>query len=303
MYKSEKCSTFAGEMKRAFGLIGLVQWLLFCVVAVWGQVVTNADCYEEGQKAVITYSLDKKANIDLQMSLNNGSFQTLSRTSLSGDVGTNVSKGKNKKIVWDVLKECNSLVGDVQFRVVPSESLDDYNKRIAKENYQRTGYPATCRGFFDSQGTWSISFADIGIGVGVLDKKAQVPIYFGLGTFRYKFVELTVIAFSWETTSFADTFSSNSYSYSSYSYSTTPSSDTKIYWEPQLRFVLPMTDRWGFVVAGGPSLDVMADYDRWSFTATGRFRYGLSLLQMDLFAGYEHRMIVAGLSLSLKWGR
>ena len=288
MHISGKSSTFAAEMRKGLVIIGL----LVSVVTVWGQTVTNADCYEEGQKAVVTYSLDKKANIDLQMSLNNGAFQTLDRTSLSGDVGTNVRKGKNKKIVWDVLKDCNSLVGDVQFKVVPSESLDDYNKRISKENYYRTGYPATCRSYYDHISTWSVSFMDVGIAGGVRDHEGQVPLYFGIGTFRYKFFEVSVIAFKVELRSAALSYDINS------NYET-----PDFYWEPQVRFVLPVTDSWAVVLAGGPSLNITANYDRWSFATTLRARYAMSLAQMDLFAGYEHQACVAGISISLKWGK
>ena len=265
----------------------------FNVVTCLGQTVTNADCREENQKAIVTYSLDKEANIDLQVSLNNGAFQTLDRTSLSGDVGTNVRKGKNKKIVWDVLRDCNSLVGDVQFRVLPSESLDDYNKRIRREQYQRTGYPATCNSYFSNVGTWSISFADVGVAGGIRDREGQAPLYFGLGTFRYKFFEVSVVAFACELTSAAASYEIIRYA------------DVQFYWEPQVRFILPMTDHWAFVFAGGPSLSLGDVYgrDRWSFTATARARYALRLAHVDLFAGYEHHTAVAGISVSLKWSR
>lgn len=274
-------------MRKVFGII----LSLLCVVAVYGQTVTNADCYEENQKAIVTYSLDKKANVDLQVSINNSAFQSLDRTSLSGDVGTNVKKGTHKKIVWDVLKDCNSLVGDVQFRVVPSESLDDYNKRIKKAQYQRSGYPATCNAYFSEVGTWSISFLDGGLAGGIHDQKGKVPMYFGLGTFRYKFIEIAPIAFSWELTSASR--DADSYTYYS--------SDSDIYWEPQLRFLLPMTSKWAFVFSGGPSLK-LGDKE-WSYAVTARARYGMRLLNMDLFAGYEHETIVAGLHLSLNFGR
>lgn len=284
---SIKSCTFARQMKKIVVTIGL----LMGFVTVWGQTVTNADCYEENQKAVVIYSLDKEANIDLQVSINNSAFQTLDRTSLSGDVGTNVKKGKDKKIVWDVLKDCNSLVGDVQFRVVPSESLNDYNKRIQKENYQRTGYPVTCNSYFKNSGTWTISFMDIGIAGGIKDRMGQVPLYFGLGTFRYKFFEVSLIAFSCELTSV-------SRSYNSYDYS-----DSDVYWEPQVRLVLPIADHWSFLLSCGPSLNISASYDRWYFAATARARYDLRFAQTDIFVGYEHHAVVAGLSFSLKWGK
>ena len=272
--------------------IGIIIVLLVSFVTVWGQTVTDADCYEQDQKAVITYSLDQKANIDLQMSLNGAPFQTLDRTSLSGDVGANVRKGKNKKIVWDVLNDCNSLVGDVQFKVVPSESLDDYNKRIQKENYYRTGYPALCRSYYKSVGTWSVSFADMGIAGGVRDREGKAPLYFGIGTFRYKFFEVSLVAFKLELTSAASAYSMN-----------TTYDAPDFYWEPQVRFVLPVTDSWAVVLAGGPSLNMMADYNRWSFATTARVRYSLTFVQMDFFAGYEHKAFVAGISMSLKWAK
>ena len=276
-------------MKKGLLVIGfmMVTW------TVCGQTVTNADCHEDGQKAVVTYSLDQEANIDLQMSLNGAEFRTLDRTSLSGDVGTNVRKGKNKKIVWDVLQDCNSLVGNVQFRVVPSESLNAYNKRIKRENYYRNGYPATCNQFYNNVGTWSVSFADVGIGGGFREHKGQVPLYFGIGTFRYKFIEVSIVAFSVELTT-APRFDNESYSYGD---------ETQIFWEPQVRFLVPMTDHWALVFAGGPSLDIMADYDRWWFAATARVRYAMSLAQTEVFVGYEHHAIVAGVALSLRWSK
>ena len=88
-------------MKKSLSVIGLVM----ACVTVWGQTVTNADCYEKDQKAVITYSLDKEANIDLEVSINGEAYEPIDRTHLTGDAGINVSKGKSKKIVWDVLSE------------------------------------------------------------------------------------------------------------------------------------------------------------------------------------------------------
>ena len=251
--------------------IGIIIVLLVSFVTVWGQTVTDADCYEQDQKAVITYSLDQKANIDLQMSLNGAPFQTLDRTSLSGDVGANVRKGKNKKIVWDVLNDCNSLVGDVQFKVVPSESLDDYNKRIQKENYYRTGYPALCRSYYKSVGTWSVSFADMGIAGGVRDREGKAPLYFGIGTFRYKFFEVSLVAFKLELTSAASAYSMN-----------TTYDAPDFYWEPQVDGVwkpawydsLTWTDEQGNTHQGWGA------YGKGAFTSSGR-----PTIALDAFSG------------------
>ena len=273
-------------MKKSLSVIILVM----ACVTVWGQTVTNADCYEKDQKAVITYSLDKEANIDLEVSINGEAYEPIDRTHLTGDAGINVSKGKSKKIVWDVLSERSSLVGDVQFRVVPSESYNNYNKRIRKENYYKSGYPALCNKYFNTNGTFSLSFADVGIAAGIRDKKGIAPFYFGAATVRYKYFELTLVSFAVELSSIS-------------------SKDvTEIYWRPQARFIIPMTEDWAFVFSGGPSYDILdawgvSDSKRWSVAATARVRYGIKLAQVDFFAGYEHSAIVAGAAISLKWGK
>lgn len=273
-------------MKKSLLVIGLVM----VYVTVWSQTVTNADCYEKDQQAVITYSLDKEANIDLEVSVNGQEFEPIDRTHLEGDAGVNVSKGKSKKIVWDVLSERSALVGDVQFRVVPSESYNNYNKRIRKENYYKSGYPALCTSYFKTNGTFSLSFADIGIAAGLRDKKGIAPFYFGAATVRYKYFELTLVSFAVELSSIS-------------------SKDvTEIYWRPQARFIIPMTEDWAFVFSAGPSYDILdawgiSDNRRWSVAATARVRYGIQLAQVEFYAGYEHSAIVAGAALSLKWGK
>lgn len=270
----------------------LVIVFVMACVTVWSQTVTNADCYEQNQKAVITYSLDKEANIDLEVSVNGQVFEPVDRTHLSGDAGVNVSKGKSKKIVWDVLSERSSLVGDVQFRVVPSESYNNYNKRIRKENYYKSGYPALCNKYFKTNGTFSLSFADVGIAAGIRDKKGVAPFYFGAATLRYKYFEVSLVSFAIELSSI----------------SSRTTDVTEIYWRPQARFIIPMTEDWAFVFSGGPSYDILdawgvSDSKRWSVAATARIRYGIKLAQVEFYAGYEHSAIIAGAALSLKWAR
>ena len=277
-------------MNKVLVIIGLVGF----TVTVWGQTVTNADCYEQNQKAVITYSLDKEANIDLEVSVNGSTFEPVDRTHLTGDVGVNVSKGKSKKMEWNVLEDRSALIGDVQFKVVPSESLNAYNKRTKKEASQQNEYAALCKRYFNTNGTFSISFADLGIGGGLRNKRGVAPLYFGSATLRYKFFEIAPCAFALDLSSI----------------SASTKTDTEIYWRPQVRFVIPMTEDWAFIFSGGPSLDLFYDWDsgttnqnRWSVAATARVRYGIKLAQVDFFAGYEHGAITAGATISLKWGK
>ena len=84
------------------------------------QNVTNAACRQEGNKIVVTYSLDKPADIELWYSTDWGKNYKGPLKRVYGDVGRNVHSGNNS-IVWDVLEEVESLVGSgIVFRVVPT---------------------------------------------------------------------------------------------------------------------------------------------------------------------------------------
>lgn len=73
--------------------------------------ITNMSVRQEGQTIVITYDLDKKSDVLfflLEPYFDSFILSTSYRskrifTSLSGDVGSNVSAGKNKRIVWHIL--------------------------------------------------------------------------------------------------------------------------------------------------------------------------------------------------------
>ncbi len=81
------------------------------------QSVSDINFYQEGKNAVITYSLDKQADISLQVSTDGGATFSGDLRHVSGDVGKSVATGQNR-IVWDVLAERDKLVGaNIVFRV------------------------------------------------------------------------------------------------------------------------------------------------------------------------------------------
>ncbi len=90
---------------------------LLCSVAVMAQNVTNVTFYQEGDKVIITYNLDRLANIEVLLSCDGGQTFSAPLQHVSGDVGKVVKAGNNR-IVWDVLKEMEKLIGDnIIFRV------------------------------------------------------------------------------------------------------------------------------------------------------------------------------------------
>ena len=100
-------------MKQLFFIITF----LFCVFSSIAQNVTNVDFYQEDDKIVITYDLDKLSDIYLSVSTNGGiTFSDRIVEHVTGDIGAKVSSGHNK-IVWDVLKNQNELSGNIVFKV------------------------------------------------------------------------------------------------------------------------------------------------------------------------------------------
>ncbi len=88
-----------------------------CRLTLFAQNVTNVEVYQEGKQAVITYTLDKTADVTVQVSTDGGRTFSSPLTKVTGDVGSSVSAG-NKRIVWDILAERDRFVGDnIVFRV------------------------------------------------------------------------------------------------------------------------------------------------------------------------------------------
>lgn len=67
--------------------------------------VSSVNSEQDGNKIVITYTLEEKSNISVRVSTDGGKTFT-AINAVTGDVGNNITKGK-KRIVWNVLEEVN----------------------------------------------------------------------------------------------------------------------------------------------------------------------------------------------------
>lgn len=76
------------------------------------QNVKNQDFYQSGSNIIITYDLDKEANISVYLSMDGGRNFGPALKKVKGSVGKNVMPGKNLSITWDVLSEIEELEGD-----------------------------------------------------------------------------------------------------------------------------------------------------------------------------------------------
>ncbi len=88
--------------------------LSFCIAFcanLFAQNVSDVSFYQEGKNIIVTYSLDKTANVSVQVSTDGGVTYSAPLKHVSGDVGKDVTAG-TKQIVWDVLSEYDSFSGE-----------------------------------------------------------------------------------------------------------------------------------------------------------------------------------------------
>jgi len=101
----------------------LIIFLSMLAVETNAQVVKNLLATQSGKKIILNYDLISNAHsakykIQLMVSLNGGYTWSAPLVAVSGNVGAGIIAGSSQQIVWDVLRERNSLVGDnIQFKI------------------------------------------------------------------------------------------------------------------------------------------------------------------------------------------
>ena len=101
----------------------LIIFLSMLALGTNAQVVKNLLATQSGKRIILNYDLisqdnNAKYKIDLLVSLNGGYTWSAPLVAVSDNVGTGITAGLNHQIVWDVLQERNSLVGDnIQFKI------------------------------------------------------------------------------------------------------------------------------------------------------------------------------------------
>ena len=100
--------------------------LLFFIIllpsSISAENATNVRVRQQGKDIIVSYDLSESSYVQLSMSVNGTDFIPLKE--VEGDIGTRVSKGKDRKIIWHPLQEQESFVAEnVRFRVV---ALDPY---------------------------------------------------------------------------------------------------------------------------------------------------------------------------------
>jgi uncharacterized protein (TIGR02145 family) len=111
-------------------------FIMFVILALsWQYVIpqeiNDIKARQNGEKIIISYNLidnSGKYNIDLYFTTNGGNIWEGPLQSVSGEVGTGITPGYNKKITWDVLRDKGYLVSDqVQFEIRAEKQMESMN--------------------------------------------------------------------------------------------------------------------------------------------------------------------------------
>jgi len=107
----------------------LIVLFILLPMALLAQNVSNIAVQQKGEKIEVSYTLDKEADTYLSVVVD-GSYHFC--RSVSGDIGTNVSAGRNT-VTWDVLADVDEFVGEAVFTVHASQSTRTKQTIAAKK--------------------------------------------------------------------------------------------------------------------------------------------------------------------------
>ncbi len=96
---------------KCYKYISLLVGMMLFSMTMSAQNITNQAFYQEGRTIVVTYHLDRMADVILQVSMDGGKTFSAPLRHVTGNVGQNVQPGDNR-IVWDVLAEYEQLISD-----------------------------------------------------------------------------------------------------------------------------------------------------------------------------------------------
>ena len=115
-------------------------FLLLCLIqtgfVALAQNVTFADFKKVGNYIIITYDIDKQADITITANIN-GKGKTLGKEYCEGDIGENISKGRNQ-VRWDILKDCDKeeIDADISFTISATQSSKEKKRQVRRQKFK-----------------------------------------------------------------------------------------------------------------------------------------------------------------------
>lgn len=97
-------------MKMNRTVLLIISFMTACFFEATAQTVSDADFRQEGNKVIVTYTLDKTADIYLFVSTDGGKTFKGPLKHVSGDAGKSISPGR-RSITWDPISESGGISG------------------------------------------------------------------------------------------------------------------------------------------------------------------------------------------------
>ncbi|MBW6537504.1 MAG: hypothetical protein K0B11_21020, partial [Mariniphaga sp.] len=100
-------------------------FFVFVSLQIFSQEVKNIRINQEGDSVYVRYDLTGEGetfNVDLFYTADDGQTWKGPLKGVSGDVGTDIKSGDNKRIIWDVLTESDIAEGYLQFLIIAETS-------------------------------------------------------------------------------------------------------------------------------------------------------------------------------------
>jgi hypothetical protein len=129
-------------MKKPNYLVLTFSFWLGIITFANAQQITNVRFEQAGETVVIYYDLIgvqslNKFDIKVYCSIDGGISYEKPLSAVSGDVGKEIKAGRNKSIIWQVLKERSTLESDrIRFKVeteVPKPKISNHKAKERKE--------------------------------------------------------------------------------------------------------------------------------------------------------------------------
>lgn len=174
----------SGWAVKCLGFFVISLFLLVSAAEAQDVRVRDVEAYQQGKNVIIEYDLkgDNRVtfDVDLRLSRNGGQSFDYAPTALSGAVGSGITSGQGKEIVWAALQDFpNGIEGeDYQFKVLAAQE-GTVPSRPARAQQQTPSQPET-RSEVDRGGDDDGFTARLGIGLAYNTReKIEVQYYDG----------------------------------------------------------------------------------------------------------------------------
>lgn len=214
-------------------------FLSLCIASfatAMAQNVSNVTTSQSGSDIIISYDLDKEADIHISYSIDGGRNYTQLQK-VDGDIGMNVSKGR-KHATWHVTAETESFHhNDVRFMVTAEESYANYTKRIEdqekayKKEQRKLAAASAYTNYIHAHDKYEVILGEVKLGL-------LTCVDFSLNLFALR---LGPVEIDWAQVGVTRQFVGDVY--------------TSLQYCPEIKGLIPWSDNFAVVLGIGPTIN------------------------------------------------